>query len=54
MSPNSLAHSKKRLIAAAVMMLIIAAAAVLIRGVTADYLVLYNSDTGVRYITDKA
>lgn len=54
MSRNKTVHSNKRLIAAAVLMLIITAAAVLISGFSADYLVLYNSDTGSRYITEKA
>lgn len=54
MSLKSLAHHKKRLIAAAVLMIIITAAAVLISSLFTDYLVLYNSDTGLRYITEKA
>ena len=54
MSRRFLAHSKKRLIAAAVLMLIITAAAVLIRPLSSEYLVLYNSDTGLRHITEKA
>ncbi len=44
----------KRLITAAVLMLIITAAAVFIKTASADYLVLYNADTGERYITEKA
>ncbi len=35
-------------------MLIITAAAVFIKTASADYLVLYNADTGERYITEKA
>lgn len=45
---------KKRLIAAAVLMIIITAAAFAINCLAAEYLVLYDSDTGVRYITEKA
>ncbi|MBQ8763510.1 MAG: DUF1850 domain-containing protein [Clostridia bacterium] len=45
---------KKRIIAAAVLMIIITAAAFAIKGLSAEYLVLYDSDTGVRYITEKA
>ena len=45
---------KRRLIAAAVLMVIITAAAFVIKGLSAEYLVLYDSDTGERYITDKA
>lgn len=45
---------KKRLIAAAVLMVIITAAAFVINALSAEYLVLYNSDTGERYITEKA
>ena len=52
MSHKTLAHYKKRLIVAAVLMIIITAAAVLIT--QPKYLVLYNSDTGARYITQKA
>lgn len=44
----------KRLIKAAVLMLIITAAAVFIKSASAQYLVLYNADTGERYITEKA
>ncbi len=54
MSRKVLAQSPKRLIAAAVLMIIITAAAVLISFLSSDYLVLYNSDTGARYITQKA
>ena len=54
MSRKSLAHRKKRLIAAAVLMIIITAAAFAINCLTAEYLVLYDSDSGVRYITEKA
>ena len=54
MSRKSLAHRKKRLIAAAVLMIIITAAAVLISSLHSEYLVLYNSDTGLRYITENA
>ena len=54
MSRNKTVQPNKRLIAAAVLMLIITAAAVLISVFSADYLVLYNSDTGSRYITEKA
>ena len=54
MSPKTLRHFDKRLIVAAVLMIIITAAAVLISVFSADYLVLYDSDTGVRYITEKA
>lgn len=48
------ANFRKRLIAAAVLMVIITAAAFVIKGLSADYLVLYDSDTGKRYITEKA
>lgn len=54
MSSEPSAKSRKRLIAAAVLMIIIAAAAVLLTQLSSDYLVLYNSDTGSRYITRKA
>ena len=47
-------NSKKRLIAAAVLMIIITAAAFVISLLSAEYLVLYDSDTGTRYITEKA
>ena len=45
---------RKKLIAAAVIMVIITAAAFTINMMSADYLVLYSSDTGKRYITEKA
>ncbi len=45
---------KKSLIVAAVLMIIITAAAVLIAGFSTEYLILYNSDTGERYISEKA
>ncbi len=48
-----MAHSKKRLIVAAVLMIIITAAAVLIN-CSSKYLIMYDSDTGKRYITQKA
>ena len=54
MSSEPSAKSRKRLIAAAVLMIIITAAAVLITQLFSDCLVLYNSDTGSRYITQKA
>lgn len=54
MSYKHSANFKKGLIAAAVLMIIITAAAFAIKSLTADYLVLYDSDTGVRYITEKA
>lgn len=54
MNPVSSADSRKRLIAAAVLMITITAAAVFISQLFSDYLVLYNSDTGARYITEKA
>ena len=44
----------KRLITAAVLMIIITAAAVFIKTASVTYLVLYNADTGERYITEKA
>ena len=44
----------KRLITAAVLMIFITAAAVFIKTASAQYLVLYNADTGERYITEKA
>lgn len=44
----------KRIIAAAVLMIFITAAAVFIKVSSAEYLVLYNADTGERYITEKA
>lgn len=54
MSFQPSANFKKRLIAAAVLMVIITAAAFVIKGISPEYLVLYNSDTGERYITEKA
>ena len=45
---------KKKLIAAAVLMIIITAAAFAIKSLSAEYLIMYDSDTGVRYITEKA
>ncbi len=54
MSSAPSANSRKRLIAAAVLMTVIITAAFLITQLSADYLVLYNSDTGARYITEKA
>lgn len=54
MSLKPLAQHKKLVIAAAVLMIIITAAAVLISSLSSEYLVLYNSDTGLRYITEKA
>lgn len=44
----------KRLITAAVLMIFITAAAVFIKTASAEYLVLYNADTGERYIAEKA
>ncbi len=54
MSCKLSANSKKRLIAAAVLMIIITAAAFVISLLSAEYLVLYDSDTGKTYITEKA
>lgn len=54
MSCKLSANSKKRLIAAAVLMIIITAAAFVISMLSAEYLVLYDSDTGKTYITEKA
>lgn len=54
MSCKHLSGFKKGLIAAAVLMIIITAAAFAIKGLSAKYLVLYDSDTGARYITEKA
>ena len=48
------ANFKKRLIAAAVLMIFITAAAFVINVLSVKYLVLYDSDTGERYITEKA
>lgn len=54
MSSTEKAHNKKSFLAAAVLMLIITAAAVFIILFNTDYLVLYNADTGERYLTEKA
>ncbi len=54
MSCKLSANFKKRLIAAAVLMIIITAAAFVISMLSAEYLVLYDSDTGKTYITEKA
>ena len=54
MSCKPSAKSKKRLIAAAVLMTVITAAAFLVNLFSSDFLVLYDSDTGKRYITEKA
>lgn len=54
MSSAKKAHNKKSFLAAAVLMLIITAAAVFIIQLNTDYLVLYNADTGERYMTEKA
>ena len=54
MSSSYKAHNKKSFLAAAVLMLIITAAAVIFIQLRTDYLVLYNADTGKRYLTEKA
>lgn len=54
MSSRNTAHNKKSFLAAAVLMLIITAAAVIFIFLSTDYLVLYNADTGERYLTRKA
>ena len=54
MSSSYKAHNTKKFLAAAVLMLIITAAAVIFIQLRADYLVLYNADTGERYLTEKA
>lgn len=54
MSCRLSANFKKGLIAAAVLMIIITAAAFVISMLSAEYLILYDSDTGKRYITEKA
>ncbi len=54
MSSFHKAHNKKKVLAAAVLMLIITAAAVIFIQLKTDYLVLYNADTGERYLTEKA
>ena len=45
---------QKKFIAAAVIMIIITAAAVIFIQLNTDYLVLYNADTGERYLTEEA
>lgn len=45
---------KKKLIAAAVIMVVITAAAFAVNMLSAEYLIMYDSDTGKRYITEKA
>lgn len=54
MSRKLSANFKKGLIAAAVLMIFITAAAFSLSMLSAKYLVLYDSDTGTRYITQKA
>ncbi len=54
MSCSHSADFKKRLIAAAVLMIFITAAAFAVNMLSAEYLVMYDSDTGKRYITEKA
>lgn len=54
MSCKQYPNFKKGLIAAAVLMIIITAAAFAIKSLSEEYLVLYDSDSGVRYITEKA
>ncbi len=54
MSSFHKAHNIKKFLAAAVLMLIITAAAVIFIQLRTDYLVLYNADTGKRYLTEKA
>ena len=54
MSCRHSADFKKRLIAAAVLMIFITAAAFVINMLSVEYLVMYDSDTGKRYITEKA
>ncbi len=54
MSCRHSADFKKRLIAAAVLMVFITAAAFVVNMLTAEYLIMYDSDTGKRYITEKA
>lgn len=44
----------RKLIAAAVLMIFITAAAVSVKALSAEYLVLYDSDTGKVHITEKA
>ena len=54
MSCKHSAGFKKKLIAAAVIMVVITAAAFAVNMLSAEYLVMYDSDTGKRYITEKA
>ena len=54
MSCKHSADFKKKLIAAAVLMVFITAAAFAVNMLSAEYLVMYDSDTGKRYITEKA
>ena len=54
MSCRHSADFKKKLIAAAVLMIFITAAAFAVNMLSAEYLVMYDSDTGKRYITEKA
>ena len=54
MSCRHSADFKKRLIAAAVLMMFITAAAFTVNMLSAEYIVMYDSDTGKRYITEKA
>lgn len=54
MSSSYKAHNTKKFLAAAVLMLIITAAAVIFIQLRTDYLVLYNADTGERYLIEKA
>lgn len=53
MSPRPLFKLRK-LIVAAVLMIFITAAAVSVKALSAEYLVLYDSDTGKVHITEKA
>lgn len=48
------AFKVRKLIAAAVLMIFITAAAVSVKALSAEYLVLYDSDTGKVHITEKA
>ena len=54
MSSGNSADFRKKLIAAAVIMIFITAAAFAINMLSKEYLVLYDSDTGARYITEEA
>lgn len=54
MNLRSITCSKKGIIATAAIMLIITAAAVSLMFLSESYLVMYNYETGARYITDKA